>query len=115
MENGECINSCSILEMMIALARRCEKEIMNNSDEENNAYIWITIMLRSLGLYDQTNNNYYPSYVDHVIDIFLSRRYSRTGRGGLFRVDSTSKDMRHLEIWYQMQEYIIKQYVEEYA
>ena len=40
--------------------------------------------------------------VDHILTTFLNRGYEPNGAGGLFTVNNTSKDMRDIEIWYQM-------------
>ena len=37
---------------------------------------------------------------------FLERRYRRDGRGGLFYVKGCKKDLRSIEIWYQMNLYM---------
>lgn len=92
---------CSVLEMMIALAVRCEEHIMGNSDIGDRTAKWFWTMVDNLGLMGMNDGRFDEEYVDDVIFRFLDREYERNGRGGLFIVD-TDKDLRTVEIWYQM-------------
>lgn len=93
---------CSVLEMMIALALRCEGDIMSNGEAGDQTYIWFWGMIRSLGLDEETDKCYDEIYIDDVIDRFLKRQYKRNGQGGLFTIEHCEHDMRSVEIWYQM-------------
>lgn len=93
---------CSILEMMVALAVRCEEHIMSDPDIGDRTGVWFWEMIESLGLKDMTNENFDRDYVQNVIDRFLNHTYRRNGRGGLFTVKNRIRDMRNAEIWYQM-------------
>ena len=93
---------CSILEMMVALALRCEEHIMDNYDIGNRTDKWFWTMIESLGLIDMTDDIFDERYVEMVIDRFLNRDYKENGEGGLFTVERCRYDMRTLEIWYQM-------------
>lgn len=93
---------CSVFEMMVALAHRCEEHIMDDPDIGDQTGRWFRDMIDSLGLSNMINNRYNERYVDAVIDVFLNREYERDGQGGLFTVANCPRDMRHVEIWYQM-------------
>lgn len=93
---------CSVLEMMIALALRCEDQIMENTDFGNRVGQWFWTMIVSLGLGPMTDARYDEDYVNMVIERFLKREYKRNGEGGLFTVEDPRKDMRSTDIWYQM-------------
>lgn len=93
---------CSILEMMLALAIRCEEHLMENTDYGDRAGQWFWEMIVCLGLGHMTDENFDESYADRVIDIFLNREYDKSGKGGLFEIHDPSKDMRKIDIWYQM-------------
>ena len=97
---------CSILEMMIALAIRCEEHIMDNPDIGNRTGQWFWAMLVSLGLGSMTDKRYDRKRVDDILQRFLNREYRRNGEGGLFTVDDPMRDMRSIEIWYQMNCYL---------
>lgn len=94
--------SCSVLEMMIALAVRVEVHIMDNPEFGNRVGQWFWEMIVSLGLGSMTDDRFDVEYADRVIDRFLNREYSKNGEGGLFTIKDKTRDMRSLEIWYQM-------------
>ena len=93
---------CSILEMMIALAIRCEEHIMDDPDIGNRTGQWFWGMIENLGLRKMTDARFDEDYADEIIQRFLDRRYKRNGEGGLFTVEHCRRDLRTVEIWYQM-------------
>lgn len=97
---------CSMLEMMVALAIRCEEHFMWDPDFGDRTGYWFWTMIESLGLSSMTDDRYDEDYVDRVLERFFNREYGRDGRGGLFTVRNPIKDMRSLDIWYQMNEYL---------
>lgn len=92
---------CSVLEMMIALAIRCEEHIMDDPDIGNRVGEWFENMIVNLGLENMVDSNYNRKKVDDIIEKFLNAEYRRNGKGGLFKTNS-GRDMRSVEIWYQM-------------
>lgn len=100
---------CTVLEMMVALALRCEEHIMEDPDVGNQTARWFWNMIDSLGLTNMVGAQYNKGYVDATIAIFLNREYKRDGKGGLFTVKHEKfvvRDMREIEIWYQMCYYL---------
>lgn len=97
---------CSVLEMLIALAIRCEDQIMCNTDIGDRTGQWFWTMITNLNLASMNDDNFDPERVDIIIERFMSRKYGRNGEGGLFTVKHSRRDMRSTEIWYQMCEYI---------
>lgn len=98
--------SCSILEMMIALAMRCEEHIMDDPNIGNRTGQWFWNMIDNLGLGSINDANINVEYVDKVLLRFINREYGRNGEGGLFTVRNCRRDMRSVEIWYQMCWYV---------
>lgn len=103
---------CSILEMMVALAMRCEVSIMDDPDIGNRLGQWFWTMIINLNLNHMNDRRFDRKYVDRVLSIFLSRSYKRNGEGGLFTIHDPSRDMRSAEIWYQMCWYL-DEFIEE--
>lgn len=100
---------CSVLEMMVALAIRCEETIMDDPNEGDRTGKWFWDMIINLGLGSMRDGrNYDEYYVEEVIDIFLNREYGPNGEGGLFTVEDCYYDMRDLEIWTQLSYYLNK-------
>ena len=106
-EAGLYLNGpCSVFEMMVALALRCEETIMSDSSYGDRTGQWFWQMIVNLGLGGMTDDNYDRQEVDDIVWAFLNRRYDYDGKGGLFRVRDTKEDMRRLEIWYQLNRYL---------
>lgn len=94
--------SCSMFEMMVALAIRCEETIMTDEEYGDRTAMWFWNMIVSLGLGTMNDTRFDEKYVNIVLDRFMDRQYKRNGEGGLFTIDGIKKDMRRVEIWYQM-------------
>lgn len=98
--------SCSILEMMVGLALRCEETIMDDTRYGNRTGQWFWDMIVSLGLGSMYDSNFDERYVDKAILRFLYREYEPDGKGGLFTIKNCDLDLRELEIWDQLNLYI---------
>lgn len=92
---------CSVLEMMIALAIRCEESIMDDPDIGDRTSEWFWLMMKNLGLDYMSDRKFNRDIAEEKISIFLDRKYKRNGEGGLFVVNGR-RDLRKVEIWYQM-------------
>ena len=103
-------SGCSVLEMLIALADRCENEIMRDPVNDDNTWYWFWLMIDNLGLSEYTDDNFYVEEVDQKIDVWMTNQYSRDGAGGLFCVKNFPQDLTHVEIWYQMCWFLTENY-----
>lgn len=92
---------CSVLELMIALAIRCEGD-MDDALFGNRTGQWFWNMVVNLGLGTMSDQRYDRQKVVEIIDRFLDREYEPDGRGGLFTLKDCNYDLRKIEIWYQM-------------
>ena len=97
---------CSVLEMMVALALRCETDIMDDPQMGNRTGQWFWNMIVSLGLGPVIDGRFDKRLTEAVIVKFLNREYDPDGRGGLFTVRNSNIDMREIEIWRQLCEYL---------
>lgn len=93
---------CSILEMMVALAIRCEEDIMDDPNVGNRTSQWFWMMVVNLGLGYMYDSRFDEEYVDDVLYRFLHRDYEPNGEGGLFVVRQCDRDLRDAEIWHQL-------------
>lgn len=97
---------CSILEMMVALAIRCEESIMVDPDNGAKPGRWFWKMIENLGLITMTDDHFDEEHVNGIVWRFLNRDYKPDGAGGLAYIPNTDYDMRSMEIWYQMMHYL---------
>jgi len=100
-------DSCSVLEMMIALCDRMERHVSDRRKEE---LFWE--LLENLGIDNYTDevldkeSSYYDNLL-YVFDKFNSREYRKNGQGGgIFvvpdeQVDEEHFDFRKMELWRQ--------------
>jgi len=94
--------SCSMLEMMVALALRGDEHIAYDYETGGKTDYIFNTMLESLRLKSETNERIDIRYVESRIDALLNHDYDYDGNGGLFTVENPRQDMRHVDIWYQM-------------
>lgn len=93
---------CSVLEMMIALALRCEENIMDDPRVGNRTGQWFWGMIVNLGLGSMTDTRFKKQFVEDTVERFLEREYEPDGRGGLFTIRDCIRDLRTVEIWHQL-------------
>lgn len=96
---------CSFLEMLVALSRR----LAFLADGEPRDWFWHLI-----GNLDLTrcNDAYYndglKAVVVETVDRVIWRQYYENGHGGLFPLRNATRDQRKVEIWYQMNAYLME-------
>ena len=93
---------CSVLEVMVALASRCENEIMTDPDMGDRTGFWFFSMVQSLGLAGMTDERFDVIFTITTLDKFLKRDFKPNGEGSLFTIHNSDQDFRNTEIWYQM-------------
>lgn len=93
---------CSVLEMIIGLAIRCEETIMEDPRYGDRTKQWFWSMLSNLGLSYMTDDMFDEEYAIRRINIFLNREYDSDGKGGLFYIRNANDDLRNVEIWTQL-------------
>lgn len=103
---------CSMLEMMIALARRAEFQAWG-TELPQSVGDWFWLMMRNIGL-DQfsdavmMDSPHCHDEVDLILDRVIERRYDSRGRGGLFPLRYSVEDQHKVEVWYQLSAYILE-------
>ena len=104
---------CTVLEMLIALAKRADYEadglgIATGLD----AWFWEIVSNIKLDSYSDAaylaDAVYAKRRVSEIISDVLERRYDPNGHGGLFPLRVSRENQRNVEIWYQLSAYIIE-------
>lgn len=96
-------DQCSILEMLIALARRMSFESGDDPD------YWFWTIMENLNLRQYVDEVYDDDVritVDEILQAVNDRTYHADGTGGLFPLFHPGTDQRQVEIWYQMAHYL---------
>lgn len=97
---------CTVLEMMLALAMRCEFEIMSSPDLGDRTDKWFWTMIVNLGLASMDDYNYDEENVNYILYRWLDGNVERNGGGGPFVISNPNRDMRFAELWYQANWYL---------
>ena len=117
---GELEKPCSILELLVSLADRFEFELDDPYDPAQTGDAgcarYFGLMLKNLGLYEM--DDLYGGYddlggreaVEAAVRRLNDRTYACDGTGGLFPLKCPAQDQRSVEIWYQMNAYLIENY-----
>lgn len=98
-------NEASVLEVMVALAIRIDRDIMGEPGTSDPGK-WLVTMFENLGL----DASMHESEVRGKITAWLYRQYGRDGQGSLFPLRKKSIDQRGITIWDQMNEYMVENY-----
>lgn len=101
---------CSVLEMMVALAIRCEEDIMDDASIGDRTAQWFWGMVNNLGLGSMSDDRFDSVLVRDILNRFLNREYEPNGKGGLFTVRKCDRDLRKVEIWHQLSWYLDSMY-----
>lgn len=94
---------CSMLEMLIALARRLSFE----DDATPSAWFWRLLENLGLEVYNDRQSRF-TNEINEVLDRVILRTYEPDGSGGLFPLKNPSQDQRDVEIWYQLSAYLLE-------
>jgi len=92
--NGMLFEDCTVLEMMVALARRMKHHV-----SERDIDIIFMDMLCNLGLDDQDTWDKYEVY--DTIEFMMDRKYGKTGKGSMFPCNRRGFNLNEMEIWRQ--------------
>lgn len=102
---------CSVLEMLIALAKKTEHDIMYNPYYGDRTCKWFWVMLENLGLDAYDDYGYFEDSVDRILYIFMHHLYAPNGNaGGMFPNNSVEVDLRKTDIWWQLNSFLEKNY-----
>lgn len=94
---------CSFLEFLIGIARRAAFE--TDSDQ----VYWFWKLLENIGLDGLDDRKRIKrEKVEDVLNRVIWRTYDYDGTGGLFPLEDPVEDQRKVEIWYQLNTYIIE-------
>jgi hypothetical protein len=96
---------CSMFEMLVALCERLP------SQADGTPSSWFVQLLYNLGLHRYTDDLFEISIQEEVEDAarrINNRTYDEDGMGGLFPLHHPRGDQRHVEIWYQMEAFLLE-------
>lgn len=102
----------SMLETIIGLAFRCEN-IMTGHEDSRPMADWFWELMGNCGLTDFIDESFLDECVVNILYKIINRTFERDGKGGLFPIRFGNKDQRKVELWYQMNLYLVERYYTE--
>jgi len=102
----------SVFEVLVAIVNRMDfnlDDLVSGPRRDK----WFAELLENLDLADLTDDVFidqdrydHQKRIDHIMRILLDRTYDEDGTGSLFPLKHADKDMRTVELWYQMMAYL---------
>ena len=112
ISDGSIDGPCSVLEMLTALAIRCERDIMDDANSKDRTAVWFDAMIHNLGLDVFDDEHYDGRKIDDIIDRWMGLKYTVNGVGSPFpNAFEESVDQRKIEIWSQLNGYMNRYYI----
>lgn len=94
---------CSVLELMVGLARRLAFEA------DGEPYFWFWRMMENIRLHRYCDSwRLETDLINHILKRLMQRTYKANGQGGFFPLKSPNKDQRKVELWYQLGAYVLE-------
>jgi hypothetical protein len=108
---------CSFLEFLIGVSVRLSEMLTDGEPIPVSEYFWE--LARRIQLTEYTDDMYAdgstPFVVDAIMTDLMDRNYDRCGSTGLFPLRRPCKNQKNVEIWYQLNAYLLQnpQFFEE--
>ena len=110
MKNGEEY-PCSVLEMMVALARQAEDNLTYDPDSGDSTGRWFSVILSNLGLKDFDDYSFNEAKIDRILTNFMHHNYAPDGtNGSAFPCPGINRDMRKSDLWWQLGAYFMQNF-----
>ena len=103
--NVDADEPCNVLEMLVALALRIERDITGEPGFDH-PEIWFWQFISNLDLLSETDDDFDENYVINTLGNWMARKFRPDGYGGIFPLKHPPTDQRHAAIWDQMSAYI---------
>jgi hypothetical protein len=98
------LEAVSFLEVLVALSRRLAFTASGNPE------VWAWKLIKNLRLNKMSDplTQERSNRVDEILDAVIWRTYSYNGEGGFFPLEQAAQDQTKVEIWYQLNAYVIE-------
>jgi hypothetical protein len=94
---------CSVLELMVELARLLAFEAGGRPP------YWFWRLVENIGLIRFNDARRLPKrHVERILEDVIERRYTENGLGGFFPLRKPPNDQRYVELWYQLNYYVLE-------
>lgn len=111
---------CTVFEALIGIARRMNY-ILEDEDSGDMSFMYFWEFIRNLGLKKYSNNRLRGLSQEQIdTDFFdiqlicsnwMNRKFEPNGQGSIFPLPSATENQAHISLTYQMNNYVIVQYL----
>lgn len=98
------LKGVSFLEVLVGLSRR----VAFTAGGDSRNWAWRLIKNIKLNKMSDPLTSEKANKVDEVLNALIWRTYQKDGRGGFFPLNQIAEDQTKVEIWYQMNAYVIE-------
>jgi hypothetical protein len=98
------LKGVSFLEVLVGLSRR----VAFTAGGDSRNWAWRLIKNIKLNKMSDPLTAEKANKVDEVLNTLIWRTYQKDGRGGFFPLNQIAEDQTKVEIWYQMNAYVIE-------
>jgi hypothetical protein len=98
---------CTMLELLVVLSRQLAFEM------DESPVIWFWHLIEVLGLKhfnDREYDGHAAEEIEEILNRVIWRTYSSNGSGGLFPLRNPPRDQRKVELWYQLNAYLLENF-----
>lgn len=98
---------CSMLELFVVLSRQLSFQM----DDPVKLWFWHLIEMLELERFnDLEYDDHAREIIDKTLERVIWRTYEPNGEGGLFPLRNPREDQRDVELWYQLNAYLMEQF-----
>lgn len=118
--HGPAMPYISVLEVLIALAKRCHEDIMYGYEingEPSSIAFWFWMFMNNAGLTELSDDNIenmhpneFEMWFNNIVTGIVERTYERNGRGGFFPMQHDPRDQRKIGLWQQLNTYLLENF-----
>lgn len=108
---------CSVLEWLLAMARRCEDQVMFNAYEGDRTMLWFWSMIDNMGLskYDDSVWTFQiRAMISAKLDDILARRFPEDGAGSPFPLKETNVNIQKCDWWKALNLWLNENFSDEF-
>lgn len=112
---GELTQECSLLEMLVGLAYRMANDVFSDLGKSTGDWFWEFMSNLGADYYTDdilegvSDKNHRDDLID-ILSNFMDRKYKDSRSGNIFLFKKDPKDLKKIELWYQMHYYIEQKY-----
>ncbi len=96
-----------MLELLIILSRQLSFEMDDGAD----AWFWHLVQVLDFQqFHDRNFDDFSREEIATTLERVIWRTYEPNGEGGLFPLRNEERDQRKVELWYQLNAYLLEQF-----